>query len=334
MKHSKHTMLKASNTWPWLLAPSPYRAKVQVFSPMYFCAKDTPAPTGTWAPTMPFPPKKDGVNMCIDPPLPFDMPIWRPSSSPMTPLMVPPRMTAKGWHRYAVIMRSSLVIACSRPTDTASWDYSEVRMGVCRLSSVDWISAYLTNRQMAESTNEFRFIQSVSSHLHSSHGLHLLVHGEQTIFGDFHVEFWRVAEVGTEGVFMKPDCECSTFWRLNMASLDLKWLKQRVWMTEAAACTCQSCRHSTFCQWSHEGMLKVVWRVENRPVVGIIWGWGGDSCRNRKAFGPLVGLKAPREHPYCHIQSHHRELVSRSQTIIRVFWGEEGTLIIESAIPL
>lgn len=55
------------------------------------------------------------------------------------------------------------------------------------------MAANLTNRQMAESTDELRFIQSVSSHLHSSHCLHILVHREQTILGDFYIEFWRFA---------------------------------------------------------------------------------------------------------------------------------------------
>ena len=99
-----------------------------------------------------------------------------------------------------------------------------------------WImDAYLTNCQMTEPTNEFCFIQSVGSHFHSTHGLHLLVHREQSIFGDFHFEFRCFAEMRTEGIFMKRDskwpsrvCIC---WRLNTANLwdtGSKWLKERV----------------------------------------------------------------------------------------------------------
>lgn len=73
----------------------------------------------------------------IEPPLPYDMPSTRPNSSAITPLIVPPRKTAKGWQRYAVMIcshrqrafladaidhrtLSSGLIAVCMPTDTAS----------------------------------------------------------------------------------------------------------------------------------------------------------------------------------------------------------------------
>ena len=41
-------MLKASNNWPWLAAPSPYSATHMFFLPRYFKANAMPAPRGTW----------------------------------------------------------------------------------------------------------------------------------------------------------------------------------------------------------------------------------------------------------------------------------------------
>ena len=41
-------MLKDSNTWPWLLAPSPYMANVAVFLPRYFCANRAIVATGSY----------------------------------------------------------------------------------------------------------------------------------------------------------------------------------------------------------------------------------------------------------------------------------------------
>lgn len=38
----------------------------------------------------------------------------------MTPLIVPPRRTAKGWQRYAVMILSSGLMAWCMPTETAS----------------------------------------------------------------------------------------------------------------------------------------------------------------------------------------------------------------------
>jgi hypothetical protein len=73
-----------------------------------------PAPTGTWAPTIPFPPKNPLTNMCMEPPIVNDVhwkkipfpkatPSRRPSNSAMMALTVPPRIYVNPWHRYAVI---------------------------------------------------------------------------------------------------------------------------------------------------------------------------------------------------------------------------------------
>ena len=42
-----------------------------------------PVPSGTWPPTMPWPPQKlrDGSKKCIEPPLPFEQPVALPYSS-------------------------------------------------------------------------------------------------------------------------------------------------------------------------------------------------------------------------------------------------------------
>ena len=61
-----------------------------------------------------------GVKMCMDPPLPCDMPSTRPSSSARTPLRGPRGRAAKGWHRYAVMILSSGLMALCMPTETAS----------------------------------------------------------------------------------------------------------------------------------------------------------------------------------------------------------------------
>lgn len=60
---------------------------------------------------------------------------------------------------------------------------------------------------MAEATNELRLVEGVSSHLHATHGLHLLVHGKKRVLGHLHVERGHVAVVGAEGLLMKLDGE-------------------------------------------------------------------------------------------------------------------------------
>ena len=56
----------------WLAAPSPYIVTATPPSPAYWWARARPAPSGTCAPTMPWPPKKLACRryMCMLPPLP------------------------------------------------------------------------------------------------------------------------------------------------------------------------------------------------------------------------------------------------------------------------
>lgn len=44
----KWAILYASNTWPWLEAPSPYSARQTPLFPLYLHANATPAPNGTF----------------------------------------------------------------------------------------------------------------------------------------------------------------------------------------------------------------------------------------------------------------------------------------------
>jgi hypothetical protein len=57
-------------------------------------------------------------------------------SSARTPLMVPPRRTAKGWHRYEVMIRSFPSMADSIPMATASYSSRPTR----KRSRIDWDS--------------------------------------------------------------------------------------------------------------------------------------------------------------------------------------------------
>ena len=93
-----------------------------LLSSLYWCASARPAPTGTWAPTMPWPPKKLVARryMCMEPPLPLEAPVVRPISSAMTSSTVPPRMMWVAWSRYEVMMLSLWSSAASSPTITAS----------------------------------------------------------------------------------------------------------------------------------------------------------------------------------------------------------------------
>jgi len=81
-----------------------------------------------------------------------DMPDWRPRSSPRTPLMVSPRVTAMGWQRYAVMTRSSFSMGCLRPTDTAYWEKDPSQ----RAS----LGGYLTHSKMAETMDKLSLVKS------------------------------------------------------------------------------------------------------------------------------------------------------------------------------
>lgn len=65
----------------------------------------------------------------------------------------------------------------------------------------------LTNSQMAEASDKFGLVESVGSHLHAAHGLHLLVHGEEFFLGDLHLKVGGVAEVRAERIFMELHCD-------------------------------------------------------------------------------------------------------------------------------
>ena len=56
---------------------------------------------------------------------------------------------------------------------------------------------------MTETPDEFRLVQSVSSHLHPTHSLHLPVHEEKLLLGDSDIEDGRLALMRMERVLMK-----------------------------------------------------------------------------------------------------------------------------------
>jgi len=60
---------------------------------------------------------------------------------------------------------------------------------------------------MAETTDELRLVEGVCSHFHATHGLHLLVHGQEVMAGDLYLEVGRFALVGVERVLMKTNSE-------------------------------------------------------------------------------------------------------------------------------
>ena len=66
---------------------------------------------------------------------------------------------------------------------------------------------YLTDSQMAETTNQFLLVEGICGHFHSSHGCHVLVHFEQTLLRHLHLQAWRLCAVRTERVFMESDSE-------------------------------------------------------------------------------------------------------------------------------
>lgn len=69
--------------------------------------------------------------------------------------------------------------------------------------------AHLANSEMAETTDELALVQCISRLLHATHCDHLLVHFEETVFGDFNVKGRGVGVERSERIFMKLDRE----WR-------------------------------------------------------------------------------------------------------------------------
>lgn len=141
------------------------------------------------------------------------MPSWRPRSSARTPLTVPPRNTANGWHRYEVITRSSGVIADSIPTDTASCcDASKAprhKRSAFRLheASSESEGTDLAGSQVTETTDKLLPVEGVRGHLHPAHEGHFLVHVDQHLLVDLDVKRRDFGLVSLESVFMKPDGE-------------------------------------------------------------------------------------------------------------------------------
>lgn len=60
---------------------------------------------------------------------------------------------------------------------------------------------------MAETADELGLVEGVRSHLHTTHGLHLPVHGQEVITSDLYLEVGLFALVGAERVLMKTDGE-------------------------------------------------------------------------------------------------------------------------------
>jgi len=100
----------------------------------------------------------------------------------------------------------------------------------------------LPNGQMAESANEFGFVERISGHFHTTHGLHVLVHPQQLRPRHLHLEVGRVAEMRLERVFMESNEEglrevgrlvvqlCGIRRRLDAANLEAEsgWLMVRI----------------------------------------------------------------------------------------------------------
>ena len=60
---------------------------------------------------------------------------------------------------------------------------------------------------MAETPDEFLFVESIGGLLHAADDAHLLVPLEQVLLRHLDVEAGSVRPIPAEGVFMKPDCE-------------------------------------------------------------------------------------------------------------------------------
>lgn len=60
---------------------------------------------------------------------------------------------------------------------------------------------------MAEPSNELGLVESISSHLHPPHSLHLAVHLQQLPLGDLHLQVGLLALVCLERVFVELEGE-------------------------------------------------------------------------------------------------------------------------------
>lgn len=145
--------------------------------------------------------------------------------------MVPPRRTAKGWQRYAVMMRSCSSMASSIPMATASCGRGATRKmrgeegpGQSRahqrgrqaspdkpastlpsLSKAGWLGCtragarpHLSDGKVAETTDELGLVKRVGGLLHLAHPGHVGVHLEKLVLRDLDIERGRVATVAVE----------------------------------------------------------------------------------------------------------------------------------------
>ena len=60
---------------------------------------------------------------------------------------------------------------------------------------------------MAEPADQLGLVESIRSHFHTTHGLHVLVHLQQLRPRHLYLEVWRIAEMRLERVFMESDEE-------------------------------------------------------------------------------------------------------------------------------
>jgi hypothetical protein len=72
-------------------------------------------------------------------------------------------------------------------------------------STTDKEETYLTNGQMTKPANELRFIESICSHFHTTHGLHLAIHTEELVAGYLNLKVGLVALVGMKRILMNFD---------------------------------------------------------------------------------------------------------------------------------
>ncbi len=108
---------------PAWTAPSPKNGIATV--PVRRTRAASPAPTasGIPPPTIPFAPRMPsaGSAMCIDPPLPRQMPVSRPKSSAIIASGSAPLAMQWPWPRCVVVMTSPAPSAPQAPAATASW---------------------------------------------------------------------------------------------------------------------------------------------------------------------------------------------------------------------
>jgi len=67
------------------------------------------------------------------------------------------------------------------------------------------IDHYLTSAQVTETSDQLGLVQTVGSHLHTSHGDHALVHMNELILGDFNIQRGGIAVVGLKGTLVEVD---------------------------------------------------------------------------------------------------------------------------------